>query len=96
MGDLVATGLSEHSHNRRMGELLARGYDLDQIKTEMGNIPEGYNTLRTVLYFSEKIHLTLPIAKGLWDVMHGRLLPSKFIYSFIRDFVDRGPRQQRG
>jgi glycerol-3-phosphate dehydrogenase (NAD(P)+) len=92
MGDLVATGLSEHSHNRKMGELLAKGYTLEQIKQEMGVIPEGYNTLRTVLYFAEKMHLTLPIGKGLWDVMHGRSSANKFIYSFIRDFVDRGPR----
>jgi glycerol-3-phosphate dehydrogenase (NAD(P)+) len=92
MGDLVATGLSEHSHNRHMGELLAKDYTLEQIKAELGVIPEGYNTLRTVLYFAEKMHLTLPIAKGLWDVMHGRSTAHKFIYSFIRDFVDRGPR----
>jgi glycerol-3-phosphate dehydrogenase (NAD(P)+) len=92
MGDLVATALSEHSHNRHMGELLAKGKTLEEIKQEMGVIPEGYNTLRTVLYFAEKMHLTLPIAKGLWDVMHGRNTAHKFIYSFIRDFVDRGPR----
>lgn len=92
MGDLLATGLSEHSHNRRMGELLARGKTLAEIKEEMGVIPEGYNTLRTILYFAEKMHLTLPIAKGLWDVMHGRKSAHEFIYSFIRDFVDRGPK----
>jgi glycerol-3-phosphate dehydrogenase (NAD(P)+) len=92
MGDLVATALSEHSHNRQMGELLAKGMTLDEIKQEMGVIPEGYNTLRTVLYFAEKMHLTLPIAKGIWDVMHGRNSAHSFIYSFIRDFVDRGPR----
>jgi glycerol-3-phosphate dehydrogenase (NAD(P)+) len=92
MGDLVATGLSEHSHNRHMGELLAKGLSLEQIKEKMGVIPEGYNTLRTVLYFAEKMHLTIPIGKGLWDVMHGRKTAHQFIYSFIRDFVDRGPR----
>jgi glycerol-3-phosphate dehydrogenase (NAD(P)+) len=93
MGDLVATALSEHSHNRQMGELLAKGMTLDEINKEMGVIPEGYNTLRTMLYFAEKMHLTLPIAKGLWDVMHGRSTAHLFINSFIRDFVDRGPRQ---
>lgn len=92
MGDLVATGLSEHSHNRHMGELLAKGMTLEQIKETIGVIPEGYNTLRAILYFAEKNHLTLPIAKGLWDVMHGRISAHQFIYAFIRDFVDRGPR----
>lgn len=94
MGDLMATALSEHSHNRRMGELLAKGYTLEQIKETMGVIPEGYNTLRTVLYMAEKQHVSIPMAKGIWDVMHGRSTATKFIYSFIRAFVDRGPRIQ--
>ena len=92
MGDLLATALSEHSHNRRMGEMLAQGFSLQEISEKMGIIPEGYNTLRTVLYYSEKLHTSMPLGKGLWDVMHGRIEASNFLYSFIRDFVDRGPR----
>jgi len=88
MGDLLATSMSAHSHNRRMGELLARGLNLDQVKQEMGVVPEGYNTLRSMLYLAEKLHIALPMAKGLWDVIHGRISPENFIHSFIRDFVD--------
>ncbi len=88
MGDLLATSLSEHSHNRHMGELLARGFTRDQIKDSMGVLPEGYNTLQAVLYIAEKLHISIPLAKGLWDVINGRDEAEHFIYSFIKDFVD--------
>ncbi len=88
MGDLLATSLSQHSHNRRMGELLAQGLTLAQIEKEMGVAPEGYNTLKSMLSLAEKLHVALPLAKGLWDVIHGKYSAEKFITSFIRDFVD--------
>ena len=88
IGDLLATSLSGHSHNRRMGELLAQGLSRAAIEKEMGVLPEGYNTLRSMLYIAEKMHVALPLAKGLWDVINGRTLADKFIQSFIRDFVE--------
>ena len=88
IGDLLATSLSGHSHNRRMGELLAQGLSRDAIEQEMGVMPEGYNTLRSMLYIAEKMHVSMPLAKGLWDVINGRYSADKFIQSFIRDFVE--------
>lgn len=88
MGDLLATSLSEHSHNRRLGELLAQGYHLPEIKEKMGVLPEGYNTLQAVLYIAEKLHVSLPLAKGLWDVINDRYEVDRFIRSFIKGFVE--------
>jgi glycerol-3-phosphate dehydrogenase (NAD(P)+) len=88
IGDLLATSLSEHSHNRRLGELLAQGLRLPDIKAEMGVLPEGYNTLQAVLYLAEKQHVSLPLAKGLWDVINDRYTAERFINSFIKDFVE--------
>jgi glycerol-3-phosphate dehydrogenase (NAD(P)+) len=87
IGDLLATSLSQNSHNRKMGELLAQGLSLAQIEHEMGVAPEGFNTLKAMLYIAEKLHIAMPIAKGLWDVIHGRYTAERFITSFIRDFV---------
>jgi glycerol-3-phosphate dehydrogenase (NAD(P)+) len=88
MGDLLATSLSEHSHNRRLGELLAQGHHLPEIKEMMGVLPEGYNTLQAVLYIAEKLHVSLPLAKGLWDVINDRYAVDRFISSFIKGFVE--------
>lgn len=86
MGDLLATSLSEHSHNRRMGELLAQGMNLEQVRQTMGVVPEGYNTMKFALSLAEKMHVFLPLASGLWDVIHGKLDTEAFIYSFAQDF----------
>lgn len=88
MGDLLATSLSEHSHNRHMGVLLAQGLSRDEIQAQMGVLPEGYNTLKVILYIAEKLHVSIPLAKGLWDVVQGRYEAEKFIFSFIKDFVE--------
>lgn len=88
IGDLLATSLSEHSHNRHMGELLARGLSLEEIREEMGVLSEGYNTLKAILYIAEKLHISVPLAKGLWDVINGRVTADKFITAFIRDFME--------
>lgn len=88
IGDLLATALSQHSHNRQMGEYLAQGLTLEQIKEQMGVLPEGYNTLKVMLYIAEKLHVAMPLAKGLWDVINGAFQPERFIFSFIKDFVE--------
>ena len=61
LGDLLATSLSEHSHNRRFGERLAQGQSLEQIEADMGVLPEGYRTVSAVLYLAEKHGLRLPM-----------------------------------
>jgi len=88
MGDLLATALSKDSHNRRLGVLLASGHSLKQIEALMGVLPEGYNTIQTILLIAEKMHVPAPLAKGLWDVINERYSAERFISSFIRDFVD--------
>ncbi len=88
IGDLLATSLSQHSHNRQLGEYLAHSYSLAEIKEKMGVLPEGFNTLQIVLYVAEKLHISMPLARGLWDVIHGRYEADKFIKAFIKDFVE--------
>lgn len=88
MGDLLATSLSEHSHNRHMGELLAQELTLEQIKDKMGVVPEGYNTMKFVLSLAEKLHVSLPLARGLWETIHGKYDTGRFIASFAQDFID--------
>lgn len=88
IGDLLATALSEHSHNRHMGQRLAEGLTREQVRDEMGVLPEGYSTLRATLYVAEKMHVSVPLAKGLWGVIEGHQTADRFITSLIHDFVE--------
>lgn len=50
LGDLVTTGFSADSHNRKLGEYLAAGLDYDQAIEKLGGtVPEGVRTLEMVL-----------------------------------------------
>lgn len=84
LGDLFATSLSEHSHNRRLGEYLAQGLSIDEIRTKMKVLPEGYNTLRVLLAMAKQRSIDTPVACGLNEVVSGRMSTDDFIHSVIR------------
>ncbi len=88
IGDLLATSLSEQSHNRRLGEMLASGRTLAEIESSLGVLPEGYHTLQTVLLLAEKVHLPVPLALGLWNVIRGQYSAEAFMDAFVCDFID--------
>ena len=64
-----------------------KGKGIDAVEEEMGVLPEGFKTLRMALDIGEKLHIALPLARGLRDVIHGRSEAERFIFAFIRDFV---------
>ena len=62
MGDLIATALSDDSHNRKMGSLVAQGFSLPEIKQQMGVLAEGYNSLAAILPLAEHHNIDMPLA----------------------------------
>ena len=82
IGDLVTTALSEHSHNRRMGRLVARGFTVDEIEQQMGVLPEGYTTMTAALALAEKHEVALPLARLLHQVIHGEFGTDRFYDRF--------------
>jgi len=61
---------------------------LEAVEEEMGVLPEGYRTLKMALDFAEKLHVPLPPARDLWDVIHGKVEAETFVFAFVRDFVE--------
>jgi len=50
LGDLVSTGFSPNSHNRKLGEYLAQGMEYDKALEKLGGVaPEGVHTLKVIL-----------------------------------------------
>jgi glycerol-3-phosphate dehydrogenase (NAD(P)+) len=87
MGDLLATALSAQSHNRRLGEQIAAGQRVADVEAASGLLPEGFQTLRTALLLAEKIHVPVPLALGIWQVLTGQATAEGFIAAFVRDFI---------
>ena len=71
VGDLVATCTSKHSRNRFVGEKIAEGKKLDDIRNEMkGMIAEGVQTTKAVYEFSKKNNLYMPLTDQAYNVLY--------------------------
>lgn len=85
VGDLVATCTSKHSRNRFVGEKLAEGKSLEEIKKEMhGMIAEGIKTTKAVYEFSVKNNIYMPLTKQVYHVLYEKKDLKKAISDFIR------------
>lgn len=69
VGDLVLTSMGKLSRNLQVGRRLGAGQTLDDILQETGYIPEGINTVTSVLQLARRLKLTLPICTGINEVI---------------------------
>lgn len=76
MGDLFLTLTGHHSKNFFVGCELGRGRLLASIVQEMGYVPEGVNTLKTIWQLKQRYGLTLPLFERLYAVVHQAQSPS--------------------
>lgn len=76
MGDLIATCISPHSRNRKVGERLGRGESLDDILGSMNMVAEGVKTAVTTHELAERYGLELPVSESIYRVVTGELTPA--------------------
>lgn len=69
IGDLIATCGSQHSRNRKVGELLGQGQSLTQIQDSMQAVAEGVFTARSIHSISEQKNIEMPIAQEVFSVL---------------------------
>jgi glycerol-3-phosphate dehydrogenase (NAD(P)+) len=72
MGDLVATGLSLESHNRQLGQLLAKGKKLREIKKQKNWLPEGARATAAVCALARAGRVPAPLAGWVRGLLGGR------------------------
>ncbi len=69
LGDLLATGLSDLSNNRRFGLELGRGRRAAELEASRGFLPEGARTLPVVLHWAEHHGIDVPLARRVHDLL---------------------------
>jgi glycerol-3-phosphate dehydrogenase (NAD(P)+) len=70
IGDLMATSLSEHSRNRRLGECLGKGASLADAEAALnGRVAEGVQTSRALVEITTAFGLDTPIVTTLHRVL---------------------------
>jgi len=75
LGDLIATGFSKDSHNRRFGRQLASGKTAREIEAEIGWLPEGSRAAITTCALARAGQVRAPLA-GLVRQWIGGATPS--------------------
>ena len=75
LGDLFVTCNSPHSRNRRVGELIGQGKNLDEIINSMKMIAEGVASTKSVYELSRKINVEMPIVQKVYEILFENLNP---------------------
>jgi glycerol-3-phosphate dehydrogenase (NAD(P)+) len=70
MGDLILTCTGHLSRNRMVGQKLAEGMTLEQIRTEMRMVAEGVATSVSVHNLATKKGVEMPISGQVYEVLH--------------------------
>lgn len=73
MGDLVATCSSVLSRNHYVGEQLAAGKPLEEIRSSMQNVAEGVYTTTAALGLAQRLGVEMPIAQVTQDILSGAI-----------------------
>ena len=87
IGDLIVTCTSQHSRNRRVGEMLGKGNTMQQIKDELGHsVAEGVTTAQSAFQLAQKHGIETPIIEQCYRVLYHDLPPGEAIaYLMTRD-----------
>src|SRR3989338_1062915 len=84
IGDLVATCYSKHSRNRFVGEMLAKGKSIAEIKKEMhGMVAEGIANTHSIYDLCRKNNINTPLITHAYKVLYGKMDLRKAIYELL-------------
>lgn len=90
LGDLIATCVSPHGRNRRVGLQLAAGESWESIRAGMAMIAEGAFTARSVYERARHASLDMPITAEVYRVLYEGKDPR----TAVNDLMLRDPKRE--
>ncbi|MGI8907132.1 MAG: NAD(P)H-dependent glycerol-3-phosphate dehydrogenase [Candidatus Sumerlaeaceae bacterium] len=90
LGDLVVTCGSQHSRNRKFGELIARGLTPEQALDTIGAAVEGYRTAKSAHALAANIGVEMPIAATVYRILYEGIS----VNDALRALLERDPRPE--
>ena len=79
LGDLIVTCGSVHSRNRRAGEMIGKGYTIEEAKKEIGMVIESVDNIEVAYELAKNYNIEMPIVNGVYDVLYNNLDPKKAV-----------------
>jgi glycerol-3-phosphate dehydrogenase (NAD(P)+) len=90
LGDLVLTATGDLSRNRRVGQLLAQAYSLQQAVDSLGHVAEGVYSARTVVQRARALGVEMPISEAVVALLDGQLQPTQAVAALM----GRDPKEE--
>ena len=90
LGDLVTTCISPHGRNRRMGELIGRGFTRAEAEGQIRSVVEGVATTESVVALAKKYGVEMPITESVEAILFQGKKPREA----IRDLMARGLKEE--
>lgn len=79
LGDLIVTCGSQHSRNRRAGEMIGKGYSIDEARKQIGMVIESVDNIDVAYQLSKKYNIEMPIVNAVYDVLYNNLNPREAV-----------------
>lgn len=83
LGDLVVTGMSNHSRNRRAGILIGQGKTIEEAREEIGMVIEGVENIQTTYKLSQKYNVEMPIVRAVHRVLFENFDPKDAVVELM-------------
>ncbi len=75
LGDLIVTCGSTHSRNRRAGELIGKGYSIEEARKQIGMTIESIDNIDVAYKLAKKYNVEMPIVDSVYNVLYNGLDP---------------------
>ena len=79
LGDLIVTCGSNHSRNRRAGEMIGKGHTIEEARQEIGMVIESVDNIEVAYELSKKYEVEMPITESVYNVLYNGLDPKEAV-----------------
>jgi glycerol-3-phosphate dehydrogenase (NAD(P)+) len=83
LGDLIVTCGSVHSRNRKAGELIGKGYSIEETRKEVGMTIESVDNIDVAYKLAKKYNVEMPIVEKVYEVLYNGLNPKDALYMLM-------------